>query len=110
MDELALLDWKRRVFQLYAEIRADGDPEHAWRHWRDVRAELFATHPQTPSPDARPAYYDYDATLRTLARVEAAERVGREIATSGERPYSFTRFGRARFELHGEEQALDLYW
>ena len=110
MDELTLLDWKRRVFQLYADVRAERDPERAWRHWRDVRAELFATHPQTPSRDARPTYYDYDPTLRALASVEPAERVRRDIATSGEQPYSFTRFGRARFELHGEERALDLYW
>jgi hypothetical protein len=34
VDELTLLDWKRRIFELYAEIRADRDPEHAWRRWR----------------------------------------------------------------------------
>ncbi len=33
----------------------------------------------------------------------------REIATSGEAPYSFTRFARVRFLL-AEEHALDLYW
>jgi uncharacterized protein (DUF1684 family) len=110
MDELTLLDWKRRVFQLYADVRSDPDPEHAWRHWRDVRAELFATHPQAPARDARPAYYDYDPSLRALAAVEPAERVTREIATSGDHPYVFARFARARFDLHGEEQTLDLYW
>ena len=44
-----------------------------------------------------------------LGTVEPAERVTREIATSGEHPYSFTRFARVRFTL-AEEHALDLYW
>jgi hypothetical protein len=112
VDELDLLDWKRRVFALYAEVRAAADPEAAWRHWRDVRDELFATHPQSPlPPELRERftglpYFDYDPALRVLAEVEPAPRERREIATSGEHPYSFTRFGRARFW----ETALDLYW
>jgi uncharacterized protein (DUF1684 family) len=112
LDELDLLDWKRRVFALYAEVRAASDPEVAWRRWRDVRDELFATHPQSPlPPDLRARftglpYFDYDPALRVLADVEPAPRERREIATSGEHPYSFTRFGRARFR----DTALDLYW
>ena len=44
-----------------------------------------------------------------LAAVEPAERERREIATSGEEPYAFTRFAQARFELDGA-RSLDLYW
>jgi uncharacterized protein (DUF1684 family) len=110
IDELTLLDWKRRVFELYAEIRGDADPQRAWRRWCDVRAELFASHPQTPARDVVPAYFEYDPSLRTLGVVAPAERVDREIATSGEEPYRFTRFAQTRFVLQGEEQTLDLYW
>jgi uncharacterized protein (DUF1684 family) len=116
VTELELLDWKRRIFELYAGIRAAGDPEAAWRRWRDVRDELFRTHPQSPLPAAqRPSfggvpYFDYDPALRVLADVEPAEPERREIATSGEEPYVFTRFARTRFELRGERQALELYW
>ena len=112
MDELELLDWKRRVFELYAEVRASADPERAWRHWRETRDELFRSHPQSPlPPDARAAftglpYFDYDPELRVLAQVEPAERLQREIATSGEHPYSFTRFAQAHFW----DTTLDLYW
>ena len=112
MDELDLLDWKRRIFALYAEVRAADDPEAAWRRWRDVRDELFATHPQTPLPPETRArfaglpYFDYDPALRVVAEVEPAPLESREIATSGEHPYSFTRFGRARFW----DASLDLYW
>jgi len=107
VDELTLLDWKRRVFELYADVRADREPERAWRHWRDVRDELFRTHPQSPLPGSGPLpYFDYDPALRLLADVEPAARERREIATSGEAPYTFTRFAHARFELG----ILDLYW
>jgi hypothetical protein len=106
VDELTLLDWKRRIFELYSAVRADPEPERAWMQWRGVREELFASHPQTPSREARLDYFDYDPALRFLATVEPTERVTREIATSGEDPYSFTRFGRALFGGH----SLDLYW
>jgi uncharacterized protein len=114
VDELELLDWKRRVFDLYAAVRA-AEPEHGWQTWRETRDELFRSHPQSPIPPAERArfrglpYFDYDPGLRVLAAVEPAERESREIATSGEDPYSFTRFARARFELE-VEQTLDLYW
>jgi uncharacterized protein len=116
MDELTLLDWKRRIFELYAGIRNDAEPERAWRRWRDVRDELFRSHPQTPLTAAEHATFgglptfEYDPSLRVLGAVEPAEHERREIATSGERPYAFTRFARTRFELAGAEHALDLYW
>jgi uncharacterized protein (DUF1684 family) len=116
MDELTLLDWKRRIFELYGAIRNDPEPERAWRRWRDARDELFRSHPQTPLlPERRGSfdglpYFEYDPALRVLGVVEAAERVQREIATSGERPYLFTRFARTQFELAGSEHSLDLYW
>ena len=116
LDELDLLDWKRRVFELYAEVRRATDPQAAWRLWRETRDSLFADHPQTPLPPERRAafaglpYFDYDPALRVLATVEPADRVQREIATSGEHPYSFTRFARASFSVRGEDLGLDLYW
>ena len=115
MDELTLLDWKRRIFELYAELRADRSPAHAWARWRFVRDELFRSHVQSPLPaDRRASFtglplYPYDPPLRVQATVEPAAREHREIATSGEQPYSFTRFARAHFELAGP-QTLDLYW
>jgi uncharacterized protein len=66
-------------------------------------------------PEARDAfaglpYFDYDPAFCVLAAVEPAPPEQREIATSGEHPYSFTRFARAVFSLHGQGQSLDLYW
>jgi hypothetical protein len=116
MDELDLLDWKRRVFALYAAVRAHADPQQAWELWRTTRDELFASHPQTPLTaeqregfDGLP-YFDYDPALCVLADIEPAERLHREIATSGSTPYPFTRFARALFTLDGAGRSLDLYW
>ncbi len=111
-----LLDWKRRIFSLYADVRASADSEAAWATWRAVRDELFSNHVQSPlPPDERSSfaglpYYGYDPTYRVLARVEASEPRTYEIATSGDGSYSFTRFGTASFELRGRPLALELYW
>jgi uncharacterized protein (DUF1684 family) len=106
IDNLELLDWKRRVFALYAAVRAAEDPAAAWRQWCDVRAELFGTHPQSPRVGAEPRYFPYDAELRFEARVEPAEAASLEIAGSVGSVTRFTRFAVARFETH----ELELYW
>ena len=114
--ELELLDWKRRVFAAYAEVRAASDPEAAWRRWRAARDELFRTHPQSPLPEDERAshpgvpYFDYDPALRALAVVEPADSTDTQIGSSGEETIAFRRFARARFEIGGEEEALELFW
>lgn len=116
MSELELLDWKRRVFELYAAVRASSDPEEAWRHWREVRDELFRTHPESALPAERRAgftgldYFPYDPALRVLAEVDDAPGDSREITGSVGSAILFRRFGRARFELLDEERMLELYW
>src|SRR2546430_11966258 len=115
-DIVDLLDWKRRMFELYAEIRSVSDPEAAWTHWREVRDELFRLHPQSPLPEEVRAefrgvdYYPYDLELRVLADVEPAEAVSLEIAGSAGSHVRFTRFGGAVFDLAGECCSLELYW
>jgi uncharacterized protein (DUF1684 family) len=99
---LTLLDWRRRVFALYAEVRASGDPERAWEHWCAVRAELYRSHPQSPRPGGEPRYYPYDPAWRFEASVESAEP--EPIELNG---FPFTRFARARF---ADDVPLDLYW
>jgi uncharacterized protein (DUF1684 family) len=113
-----LLDWKRRIWHLYAEVRASSDPEAAWSRWTRVRHELFHGHPQSPVPEASrrtfdgPTYFAYAPEARVLAAIESAPAERYDIATSGEDggSYAFTRFGLATFELGGETRALELYW
>jgi hypothetical protein len=116
--EFDLLDWKRRVFSLYADVRGSADPQHAWDRWRTTRNDLFANHPQSPLPaPARTAFselphFPYDPGYRLAADVTAAAPEVYDIATSGEHvgSYRFTRFAVARFELAGRQQELELYW
>jgi uncharacterized protein (DUF1684 family) len=110
-DTLELLDWKRRVFALYAEIRASSDPEAAWRLWRSTRDELFRTHPQSPRPGYSDLeYYGYDPGARVFAELEDLEAAPEAIETSGPEPMLFTPFARAQFELRGEPLTLELDW
>jgi uncharacterized protein len=115
-DVLELLEWKRRIFELYAHVRSTADPAEAWLVWRDVRDDLFRSHPQSPLPEEARArfgsleYFPYDPELRVLAEVEAAEPESVIVAGSSGSTVQFTRFGRAGFEVAGEPCRLELYW
>lgn len=113
-DNLALLDWKRRVFALYAAVRTL-EPGQGWTLWRKTRDELFHSHPQSPLPADRRAsfrleYWPYDPDARVLAELEDIEAPPEPVATSGPEPILFTPFARARFELRGERLALEVSW
>jgi uncharacterized protein len=116
MDELTLMDWKRRVFALYADVRANRDDYAAWHHWRDTRDQLFREHPQSPLPPSERAafkslpYFDYDPALRVLAAVEPADGERRAIAASGNETVLFRRFAHGGFTLGGRPQRLSLFW
>ena len=119
MERLDLLDWKRRVFELYEMVRMADDSREAWSRWRAQRDELFADHPQSPLlPEARDSfdglpYFDHDPAFRVLGEVRPAEPQHFDIATSGEEPggtYGFTRFATVAFELQGEPCTLDAFW
>ena len=57
MGAIALLDWRRRVAAIYADIRANPDPAAAHRSWQQARNELLASHPQSPVPVAERATF-----------------------------------------------------
>jgi uncharacterized protein len=114
-DTLALLDWKRRVFALYAEVRSM-EPESGWTLWRDTRDELFRSHPQSPLPPERRAsferleYWPYDPAARVLAELEDLDAAPEPVESSGPEPILFRPFARASFELRGEPLALEVSW
>jgi uncharacterized protein len=116
VDELDLLDWKRRVFALYAAARAEPDAGRAAAAWRAGRDELFACHPQSPiAPEDRGGfdgldYFAFDPAARVAAEVEPAERERYEVPASVGEPMAFTRVAVARFSLGGEACALELCW
>src|SRR5690348_440541 len=106
MERLDLLDWKRRIFALYAEVRGTDDPVAAWDRWREVRSELYRTHPQSPRVGGDPVYFDYDPAWRFVGEVRNVELKLLEIPGSAGSVTRFTRFAVARFDAH----ELELYW
>lgn len=114
-DALDLLDWRRRIFALYAEIRAADDPRSAWQRWREVRDELYRSHPQSPvPPERRPtyrgSYFDYDPDFRVVAEVVQTDAVARSLDASTGGTFAFSRVALARFALLGRELELELDW
>jgi uncharacterized protein len=115
-ERLELADWRRRVSELYASIRADPDPTRAWTGWTQERDRLYRTHPQSPIPagtrgDATvPEYYPYDPALRTFADVEAGDGAAFELPDSASGHVIAERAGTARFSLLGEALSLSVFW
>jgi uncharacterized protein len=122
LDRLWLADWRRRVAELYATVRASAatDPEAAWRTWRAEREALYRGHPQSPVPAAeRPAFrvrhWPYDERLRFLVRVDEPAPVataggGLALPNSGADVLAFDRAGRVRLPLPGGAAQLALFW
>lgn len=121
-DRLWLADWRRRVFTLYAEVRAMAatDPATALAHWRAVRERLFREHPQSPVAAATRAafqalHFDHDPLLRFHAVVEPAPPSGPgalplELPNSGADTLSFSRIGRVRLPFPDGERTLSVFW
>lgn len=113
---LELADWRRRIFELYAEVRRARDPRTAWEGWRRTRHELFVSHAQSPMPEEARASYEgphtfaYDPDARVLGRLKSMPIESVEIATSDGRADRFLRFGRVDFEIKGTQGELEVYW
>jgi uncharacterized protein len=105
---LDLVDWRRRVGDLYRIKGPD-----ALTRFRRGRDELFRSHPQTPiEPEERPSfrgcsYFDPDPTYRVRARLEPGDGSELAIDTGGEDgALRYRRIGRLVFTLGGQECGL----
>ena len=113
---LSLAEWRRTVSELYADVRADVDPEHGWQRWCDERRALFSSHEQSPIPAVdRPGYegpnvFDYDPAARVTAELIELEPQRIEVGTSDGSSTRFLRFARAAFSLYGQDGSLDVFW
>jgi uncharacterized protein (DUF1684 family) len=110
---LSLLDWRRRVHALYADVRASADPAAAHASWRLGRDELLATHPDSPLlPEDREGFTGlpvapYDPALRFEAAVEAGEPRRFEVPTGTDGLVPFERIGVVTLVGLG---SLDVWW
>ena len=114
-DALDLLDWKRRIFRLYEEIRATPDPRAAWERWRETREHLYRTHPQSPVPAERrgeygDAFFPYDPAYRVVAELVDAPLQASPIPASTGGTFPFSRLAVLVFALEGVERQLELHW
>jgi uncharacterized protein (DUF1684 family) len=103
-DAIDLVDWRRRVGDLYRISGAEAIAE-----FRRGRDQLFKTHPQSPiEPEERPAfaaltYFEPDPAYRLKARFEAGAGDMLVIDTGGaDGAVRYRRAGRLVFELNGE--------
>jgi uncharacterized protein (DUF1684 family) len=117
-EPLDLADWRRKVAELYAELRADPEPgADRLARFRAAKDRLFAEHPQSPIPAAeRPtfnglAYWPYDGELRRHADFVADPAPpAADLPVSTGEAFAFSRAGWARFTLDGADQRLAVYW
>jgi uncharacterized protein (DUF1684 family) len=123
--DLQLADWRRRIAELYAEVRAlaADDPEAAWKHWVETRERLYRTHPQSPvsAPD-RPSFrarqWPYDGRLRFDIVVEpepppapaALRPLPLALPNSGDEVLAFRRIGSLAIPFPDAERRLSLFW
>ncbi len=111
---LTLLDWRRRVAALYAEIRCAATPAEAHELWRATRNDLLGHHPDSPvPPDARTSFSGvdvapYDRALRFELEVDtdvAPFLIQAPTGTDGVVP--LRRIGTLHLATLGD---LDVWW
>jgi uncharacterized protein (DUF1684 family) len=113
-DYLSLLDWRRRVADLYSAVRAklptDAPAAHAL--WRSTRDELFRAHPQSPIPPAERAqfrglpYYEYDLRFVKHGKIRPLPEERYDVGTSTGGVIPFVRFGVVDLDVG----SLEVLW
>jgi uncharacterized protein len=114
---LDLLDWRRRVIDMYQTVRdTEGDRE-TWAWFRNQRDWLFQMHEQSPLDNTQRRmfrgldYYDYDSNYRVVAEVDLrveAQRFEFDLGEDGR--FSMRRFAKVRFQLPTGRDELNVYW
>jgi uncharacterized protein (DUF1684 family) len=111
---LELLDWRRRVAELFADLRRRPCNAETLQWFRQEKDALFREHPQSPvSANQRStfgglAYWPYDPAARVSAHfIEAAE--SSRTHSAGE-DIAFKRIGQVTFELYGQQLSLAAFW
>jgi hypothetical protein len=117
-DYLDLVDYRRRVSEMYARVRASrADPVERCAEFRRARDELFQHHPQSALTPAQRAgfrglpYYRYDPALRLVVPVAPAddsEVLEMPLRENG--VVRLQRLGKAHFVVDGQPLVLTPFW
>jgi len=113
-DYVTLLDWRRRVADMYSAVRAKlrTDPPAAHALWRSARDELFRVHPQSPLLESDRAtfiglpYYDYDPRFAKRGKVRPLSEERYDVGTSTGGVIPFVRFGAVDLDVG----SLEVFW
>jgi uncharacterized protein (DUF1684 family) len=109
---LELLDWRRHVSELFAQLRSRIPDADTLAWFRAEKDTLFRTHPQSPIPASDRAtfeglqYWPFDPALRVTARFVARQR---ERAGEGDE-FSFSRIADLHFDLLSTPHSLAALW
>jgi hypothetical protein len=127
-ERLQLAEWRRRIAELYAEVRriAATDPASAHEQWRTEREALYREHPASPvpmegRPEFRALHFPYDPGLRfELPLIEDGPPVpnpvairaplGLKLPISTGQPLAFERMGWLAIPFEAGERRLALFW
>ncbi|HEX5012757.1 MAG TPA: DUF1684 domain-containing protein [Candidatus Limnocylindrales bacterium] len=131
-ETVDLADWRRRVADLYAEVRrlSAMDVGAAIALWRETRETLFREHPSSPLPADRRArfrasHFEHDPALRFDVEVvpgaAAAPSSGpidfgvpllaaSELPVSAGGTMSFTRIGHVQIPFREGPRRLGVFW
>jgi uncharacterized protein (DUF1684 family) len=117
-NPFALADWRRRVAEAYAAVRAGvADLVGTALHFRAARDRLFREHPESPlAADRRRDWrgfdwYAYAPAWRLKGVVEIApKREAFEIALEADGIVRCTRAGQVRFAAGMRQARLAVYW
>jgi uncharacterized protein len=113
-----LLDWRRRVHELYARVRRAGTGSPAaFADFRATRDAMFARHPQSPLQDeGRAAFaglptFPYDPRFRFVVDLDTdVERTRIDVRLAADGVVALERFAQVDVPFPGGAARLSLFW
>jgi uncharacterized protein (DUF1684 family) len=115
---LDLLDYRRRVADMYRAVRENADdPAAVCAAFRREKDALFREHPQSALDTTQKAtfnglaYYDYDPAFRVVATLDTSvESETFQVDLGADGRFSYRRFGRVTVALPTGTATLCVYW
>ena len=114
MTLLELWDWRRRMADLYAAVRAEADPGAAWTMWRAARERMYCEHGQSPIEDRANfqglPFFDYDPAFRHLVSFAPTEGDEVSLPAGADGEVSLRPFARTVGLEERLGRELTVYW